>query len=129
MKAIGVIKVSEFKTNAHNARALEVMIPCQNNAATCYLKLKNYKDARLLAENVSVQFSTFSDDLIKLRYHSGQTCLTRYPVEGPRLFFSSPPPCLFFFFLVSNSFSLSSVSFSSLCLQYLTLSRVYVHLR
>lgn len=57
MKAIGVIKTCDFKTNAHNARALEVMIPCHNNAATCNIKLKNYKDARLLAENVSDRFT------------------------------------------------------------------------
>lgn len=54
MKAIGVLKTAEFKTNAQNARALEIMIPCHNNAATCYIKLKNYKDAGLLAENVSL---------------------------------------------------------------------------
>lgn len=53
MKAIGILKTSEFKSNAQNARALEVMIPCHNNAATCYIKLKNYGDARLLSENVS----------------------------------------------------------------------------
>ncbi|CAM9234721.1 unnamed protein product [Hapterophycus canaliculatus] len=52
MKSIGVLKTAEFKTNAQNARALEVMIPCHNNAATCYIKKKNYGDARLLAENV-----------------------------------------------------------------------------
>eukprot|EP00904_Undaria_pinnatifida_P013019 jgi/Undpi1/8848/HiC_scaffold_25.g11310.m1 len=52
MKAIGILKTSEFKSNAQNARALEVMIPCHNNAATCYIKLKNYGDARLLSENV-----------------------------------------------------------------------------
>lgn len=52
MKAVGILKTSEFKSNAQNARALEVMIPCHNNAATCYIKLKNYGDARLLSENV-----------------------------------------------------------------------------
>lgn len=52
MKSIGVLKTCEFKTNAQNARALEVMIPCHNNAATCKIKSKNYGDARLLAENV-----------------------------------------------------------------------------
>lgn len=54
MKAIGALKTCDFKTNVHNARALEMMIPCQNNAATCYIKLKSYADARLLSENVGV---------------------------------------------------------------------------
>ena len=53
MKAVGIIKTSEFKSHGKNARALEVMIPCHNNAATCYIKIKNYGDARLLSENVS----------------------------------------------------------------------------
>lgn len=52
MKSIGVLKTCEFKSNAQNARALELMIPCHNNAATCYIKRKNYGDARLLSENV-----------------------------------------------------------------------------
>jgi len=52
MKSIGVLKTCEFKTNAQNARALELMIPCHNNAAMCYIKRKNYGDARLLSENV-----------------------------------------------------------------------------
>lgn len=52
MKSIGVLKTCEFKNNAQNARALELMIPCHNNAATCYIKRKNYGDARLLSENV-----------------------------------------------------------------------------
>ena len=52
MKSIGVLKTCEFATNAQNARALELMIPCHNNAATCYIKRKNYGDARLLSENV-----------------------------------------------------------------------------
>ncbi len=52
MKSIGVLKTCEFKTNAQNARALELMIPCHNNAAKCYIKRKNYGDARLLCENV-----------------------------------------------------------------------------
>lgn len=56
MKAIGVLKTCKFTTNAENARALEMMIPCHNNAATCYIKVKNYGDARLLAENVSPAF-------------------------------------------------------------------------
>lgn len=53
MKAVGILKMCQFETNAQNARALEVMIPCHNNAATCYIKLKNFGDARLLSENVS----------------------------------------------------------------------------
>lgn len=53
MKSIGVLKTCEFDTNAQNARALETMIPCHNNAATCYIKLKNYRDAKYLSENVS----------------------------------------------------------------------------
>lgn len=53
MKAVSILKTCDFKTNAHNARALEVMIPCLNNTATCKIKLKEYKDATLLSENVS----------------------------------------------------------------------------
>ncbi|CBN78280.1 conserved unknown protein [Ectocarpus siliculosus] len=52
MKSIGVLKTGEFTTNAQNARAVQLMIPCHNNAATCYIKRKNYGDARLLTENV-----------------------------------------------------------------------------
>lgn len=54
MKSIGVLKTGEFTTNAQNARAVQLMIPCHNNAATCYIKRKNYGDARLLTENVRV---------------------------------------------------------------------------
>lgn len=54
MKSIGVLKTGEFSTNAQNARAVQLMIPCHNNAATCYIKRKNYGDARLLTENVRV---------------------------------------------------------------------------
>eukprot|EP00903_Cladosiphon_okamuranus_P021688 g19941.t1 len=52
MKSIGVLKTCEFKSNAQNARALELMIPCHNNAANCYIKRKNYGDARVVSENV-----------------------------------------------------------------------------
>lgn len=52
LKAVGVINTCDFKSKMHNARALELMIPCYNNSATCYIKLKQHRDARILAENV-----------------------------------------------------------------------------
>ena len=75
MKSIGVLKTCEFKTNAHNARALELMIPCHNNAATCYIKRKNYGDARLLTENVRER-EREREHGIEATRRSGTVCLS-----------------------------------------------------
>lgn len=72
MKSIGVLKTCEFKSNAQNARALELMIPCHNNAATCYIKRKNYGDARLLSENVRGRKGSASE-YTKIHAHETRT--------------------------------------------------------
>ncbi|CAM9642861.1 unnamed protein product [Discosporangium mesarthrocarpum] len=52
MKAVAVIGTCKSMSDPQNARALEVLIPCHNNAATCYIRLKKFKDAIASCENV-----------------------------------------------------------------------------
>lgn len=52
MKAVAILNTCDFSAKTYNARALEVMIPCYNNSATCHIRLKHFRDARVLAENV-----------------------------------------------------------------------------
>lgn len=52
--AINVLKMCKFKNTTQVGRAIELTIPCYNNAATCHMKRQDYGEVRLLSENVDI---------------------------------------------------------------------------